>query len=212
MQNSIQDLTDSFAFTPDWFLLKVENFPDSLICSTDKKSSQKPSLSLNLGSLGKISNPPLVPATTHPLNHQITLSPITPTFVSKFNGNDLHITKRNDNDPLLSFQTQDKVLRKRYSPLDLNITDVIHEENDRKEPEKKKVIVHMIRASDTLAGISLSYGIEISILKRVNKLWTNDSIHMYKYLYIPLDDCTIVSDKANIIIEEEKTLHSKKHV
>ncbi|RIB09986.1 hypothetical protein C2G38_226279 [Gigaspora rosea] len=159
MQNSIQDLTDSFAFTPDWFLLKVENFPDSLICSTDKKSSQKPSLSLNLGSLGKISNPPLVPATTHPLNHQITLSPITPTFVSKFN-----------------------VLRKRYSPLDLNITDVIHEENDRKEPEKKKVIVHMIKASDTLAGISLSYGIEISILKRTYRILEKEMGKLASYL------------------------------
>ncbi|CAG8516202.1 29639_t:CDS:2 [Gigaspora margarita] len=194
MQNSIQDLTDSFAFTPDWFLLKVENFPDSLICSTDKKSSQKPPLSLNIGSLGKISNPPLVPATTHPLNHQITLSPITPTFVSKFNGNNLHITKRNDNDPLLSFQTQDKVLRKRYSPLDLNITDVMHEENDRKEPEKKKVIVHMIKASDTLA---------VS-----NVLWSYLS-RFVRHLDI---DSQKVSDKANIIIEEEKPLHSKKHV
>ncbi|CAG8735990.1 3523_t:CDS:2, partial [Dentiscutata erythropus] len=166
MQNSVQDLTDSFAFTPDWFLLKVEKFPDSLICSTDEKSSQKPSLSLNIGSLEKISNPPLVPATTHPLNHQITSSPISPTFFNKFNSNDLYITKRNDSDPILSFQTQEKVLKKRSSPLDLSITEVMREENDRKEPEKKKVIVHMIKASDTLAGIALSYGIEVSILKK----------------------------------------------
>ncbi|CAG8742211.1 3468_t:CDS:1, partial [Cetraspora pellucida] len=166
MQSSMQDLTDSFAFTQDWFSLKVEKFPDSLVCNTVKKNSQKPSLSLNIGTLEKLSNPhklPLVPATTHPLNHQITSSPITPTFFSKFNSNVLHITKRkNDSEQNLSVQTQDKVidLRKCYSPLDLSITEVMRREKDRKEPEKKKVIVHMIKASDTLAGIALSYGIE----------------------------------------------------
>ncbi|CAG8753903.1 4461_t:CDS:1, partial [Racocetra fulgida] len=160
---SIQDLTNSFAFTQDWFSLKVEKFPDGLIC---KKSSQKPSLSLNIGSLEKLSNPhkpPLVPATTHPLNHQITLSPITPTFFRKFNSNVLHITKRkNDSEQIISVQTQDKDidLTKCYSPLDLSITEVMRREKDRKEPEKKKVIVHMIKPFDTLAGIALSYGIE----------------------------------------------------
>ncbi|CAG8509215.1 6450_t:CDS:2, partial [Diversispora eburnea] len=68
---------------------------------------------------------------------------------------------------------------------------------------KKKVIVHNVKPSDTLAGVALFYGIELSILKKANKLWTNDSIHMRKYLNIPLEDCTITEDETNVMVQDD---------
>ncbi|POG63926.1 carbohydrate-binding module family 50 protein [Rhizophagus irregularis DAOM 181602=DAOM 197198] len=101
----------------------------------------------------------LKPTTSHPLNHQITTSPITPPFFKKFNKND---------DLLL--------VGKRHSSPKIDGTV----DNN----EKKMVIVHEIKPSDTIAGVALFYGIEISILKKANKLWTNDSIHLHHFQII----------------------------
>ncbi|OZJ03854.1 hypothetical protein BZG36_03672 [Bifiguratus adelaidae] len=54
------------------------------------------------------------------------------------------------------------------------------------------VIVHRIKPTDTIAGVSLYYGVEITKLKKVNKLWSNDSIHVRKELYIPLECSSLV--------------------
>ena len=39
------------------------------------------------------------------------------------------------------------------------------------------------------------------ILKKSNKLWTNDSIHTRKYLYIPFEDCS-VARQAGVLVDE----------
>lgn len=81
-----------------------------------------------------------------------------------------------------------------------------------------QAILHKVQKTDTLAGISLFYGIPVSIhayphtkllseslgltlwymqlpkLKKVNRLWTNDSIHSRRALYIPLKDCLSLKD------------------
>ncbi|ORX64232.1 hypothetical protein K493DRAFT_309993 [Basidiobolus meristosporus CBS 931.73] len=54
------------------------------------------------------------------------------------------------------------------------------------EPQETKVIVHRIKDSETLAGISLLYGVNPDELKRLNKLWS-DNLHLRQTLYIPLD-------------------------
>lgn len=41
-------------------------------------------------------------------------------------------------------------------------------------------------AADSFAGVALRYGISVSDLRRVNQLWTSDSIHLRKVLYIPI--------------------------
>ncbi|KAJ3095268.1 hypothetical protein HDU97_007111 [Phlyctochytrium planicorne] len=46
--------------------------------------------------------------------------------------------------------------------------------------------IHTIQSTDTLEGICIQYGCELSEIKRINKLWTSDSVHLRKVLYIPL--------------------------
>ncbi|CAO3572026.1 unnamed protein product [Mortierella alpina] len=69
------------------------------------------------------------------------------------------------------------------------------------EAAGKRVIIHQVCITDTLAGIALYYGIQITVLKKCNKLWTNDSIHTRKYLYIPFEECT-VARQAGVTIDE----------
>ncbi|KAF7985079.1 hypothetical protein HWV62_8951 [Athelia sp. TMB] len=72
--------------------------------------------------------------------------------------------------------------------------------------EEKTVLVHEVRArspsqagdcsrrcgqvaaGDSLAGVALRYGIRIAELRKANQLWTSDSIHLRKVLYIPIRD------------------------
>ncbi|KAF7315881.1 Peptidoglycan-binding domain-containing protein 1 [Mycena indigotica] len=53
--------------------------------------------------------------------------------------------------------------------------------------DEKVVLVHEITSKDSLAGIALKYGISLAELRRANSLWSSDSIHLRKVLYIPLD-------------------------
>ncbi|RDB25472.1 Ribosomal lysine N-methyltransferase 4 [Hypsizygus marmoreus] len=53
--------------------------------------------------------------------------------------------------------------------------------------EEKDVVVHDIKPGDSLAGVSLKYGITMADLRRANHLWASDSIHMRTALYIPVD-------------------------
>ncbi|KAH8550039.1 hypothetical protein BGW37DRAFT_89917 [Umbelopsis sp. PMI_123] len=57
-----------------------------------------------------------------------------------------------------------------------------------------QAILHKVKKNDNVAGISLFYGIPLSKLKRSNRLWTNDSIHSRRVLYIPLKDCQSLTD------------------
>ena len=43
-------------------------------------------------------------------------------------------------------------------------------------------------SKDSLAGVALKYGITIAELRKANQLWTSDTIHLRKVLYIPLDN------------------------
>ncbi|KXN90965.1 hypothetical protein AN958_03032 [Leucoagaricus sp. SymC.cos] len=53
--------------------------------------------------------------------------------------------------------------------------------------EEAEVIIHEIMPTDSLAGVSLKYGISLADLRKANHLWANDSIHLRKVLYIPVD-------------------------
>jgi hypothetical protein len=116
----------------------------------------------------------LKPATSHPLNHQITTSPITPTFFKKFHKNNNLLDGDNKRPPspkivdvtgieILQQSNKEKIklaLSKRRSMPGLSINTNI--KNDLiKEVEKKMVIVHEVKPSDTIAGVALLYGIEV---------------------------------------------------
>ncbi|KAH9485080.1 LysM and putative peptidoglycan-binding domain-containing protein 1 [Psilocybe cubensis] len=55
---------------------------------------------------------------------------------------------------------------------------------------EKDVIVHQVSSKDSLAGVSLKYGISLPNLRRANQLWTSDSIHLRDVLYIPIDQAS----------------------
>ncbi|ORX90134.1 hypothetical protein K493DRAFT_357229 [Basidiobolus meristosporus CBS 931.73] len=50
-----------------------------------------------------------------------------------------------------------------------------------------RVIVHKVKPEDTFAGIVLFYDVPMGRLKKLNRLWSTDSIHLRKFLYIPLE-------------------------
>ncbi|KAF8932683.1 hypothetical protein BGZ58_006878, partial [Dissophora ornata] len=74
------------------------------------------------------------------------------------------------------------------------------------ETAQKRVIIHQVAPTDTLAGIALYYGIQVPILKKSNKLWTNDSIHTRKYLYIPFEECTVTQQEGVMVDENSHTV------
>ncbi|ORY33371.1 hypothetical protein BCR39DRAFT_557059 [Naematelia encephala] len=52
-----------------------------------------------------------------------------------------------------------------------------------------EVILHQVKATESLPGIALLYGIDLATLRKVNKLWPSDPVHLRTHLYIPLDAC-----------------------
>ncbi|CUA66684.1 peptidoglycan-binding LysM domain protein [Rhizoctonia solani] len=68
------------------------------------------------------------------------------------------------------------------------------EEEDEEEGQKetrpsgasREMLVHKVQPKDSLAGVALKYGVSIADIRKVNKLWAADSIHLRSVLYIPL--------------------------
>ncbi|PPQ84579.1 hypothetical protein CVT25_015782 [Psilocybe cyanescens] len=56
--------------------------------------------------------------------------------------------------------------------------------------QEKDVIVHRVSSRDSLAGVSLKYGISLPNLRRANQLWISDSIHLRDVLFIPIDQAS----------------------
>ncbi|KAK9762123.1 hypothetical protein K7432_012446 [Basidiobolus ranarum] len=74
-------------------------------------------------------------------------------------------------------------------------------------PREKAILLHKVHSSDTFAGLSLKYGIEVGILRRVNKLWSGDP-QLRHEMKIPIVHCKITdaeieSLNARIISQEE---------
>ncbi|XP_031550571.1 lysM and putative peptidoglycan-binding domain-containing protein 2-like [Actinia tenebrosa] len=69
-----------------------------------------------------------------------------------------------------------------------------------------KMIGHVVQSLDTLQGLSIRYGVPGEEIRRVNKLWTNDNIHFYKIIKIPVKvNSTFVGfDELDVDVEQEK--------
>ncbi|TRM70202.1 hypothetical protein BD626DRAFT_391804 [Schizophyllum amplum] len=70
------------------------------------------------------------------------------------------------------------------SPND-NTHNSLTEEEARED--EKLVLVHEVQPKDSLAAVSIKYGIPMNDLRRANSMWTNDSIHLRRSLYIPIE-------------------------
>ncbi|TCD67872.1 hypothetical protein EIP91_011870 [Steccherinum ochraceum] len=62
------------------------------------------------------------------------------------------------------------------------------EQSPRDELHSQRVvIVHEVTPTDSLAGVALKYGVTLADLRRANQMWTSDTIHLRKALYIPIE-------------------------
>ncbi|CAH2327170.1 Hypothetical predicted protein [Pelobates cultripes] len=53
-------------------------------------------------------------------------------------------------------------------------------------PARVRKLEHQVQPGDTLQGLALKYGVTMEQIKRANRLYTNESIFLKKYLYIPV--------------------------
>ena len=67
-------------------------------------------------------------------------------------------------------------------------SDMVVEEVGR-DGHRRMVLRHHVRPSDTLQGLAIQYGIAVEDLRRSNKLWASDSIHVRKVLIVPVELC-----------------------
>lgn len=65
---------------------------------------------------------------------------------------------------------------------------------ERKRQLDTEVYVHRVMRSDTLPRIILQYQISTPVLRRANKLWTNDSIQSKEVLFLPVGACEVKPD------------------
>ncbi|OCF77384.1 hypothetical protein I204_01372 [Kwoniella mangroviensis CBS 8886] len=57
------------------------------------------------------------------------------------------------------------------------------------EEREVEVLIHTIKSNESLAGIALLYGIDLATLRKSNKLWSSDPLHIRTHLYVPLEAC-----------------------
>ncbi|WWD03726.1 hypothetical protein V865_001782 [Kwoniella europaea PYCC6329] len=57
------------------------------------------------------------------------------------------------------------------------------------EESEVEVLIHTIKSNESLAGIALLYGIDLATLRKSNKLWSSDPLHIRTHLYVPLEAC-----------------------
>lgn len=53
---------------------------------------------------------------------------------------------------------------------------------------------HRVQPGDTLQGIALRYKTSMEYIKRINKMWTNDTLFLREYLYVP---CFLEASEVN---------------
>ncbi|KAJ2665670.1 spindle assembly checkpoint kinase [Coemansia sp. RSA 1200] len=68
-------------------------------------------------------------------------------------------------------------------------SDVVRSSVDVPRIRSIKMIRHSVEPSDSLESLSVHYGISVSHLKRLNRLWHGSEIATRSYLYIPLRMC-----------------------
>ncbi|XP_076314585.1 lysM and putative peptidoglycan-binding domain-containing protein 2-like [Tachypleus tridentatus] len=51
---------------------------------------------------------------------------------------------------------------------------------------REKYVKHVVKPTDTLQGLALHYGVTMEHIKRINKLWTTDSLFLRTTLDIPV--------------------------
>ncbi|KIM31550.1 carbohydrate-binding module family 50 protein [Serendipita vermifera MAFF 305830] len=58
------------------------------------------------------------------------------------------------------------------------------------EVVEAEVFEHTVLPTDSLAGVALKYGVTVAQLRKANKMWASDTIHLRKVLYIPVGNAS----------------------
>ncbi|KAB5586862.1 hypothetical protein PHYPO_G00006340 [Pangasianodon hypophthalmus] len=70
-------------------------------------------------------------------------------------------------------------------------------------PIRQKRVQHKVQPGETLQGLALKYGVSMEQIKRANRLYTNDSIFLKKFLCIPILTESLSFTDENEFREEE---------
>jgi hypothetical protein len=74
------------------------------------------------------------------------------------------------------------------------------------------VYIHKVRLGDTLAGLTIKYNCQLSVLRKANRMWPNDPIQSRKTIMLPVDACgvkgKVVPGPTEPLIPEEDLLGS----
>ncbi|WRT70157.1 uncharacterized protein IL334_007151 [Kwoniella shivajii] len=71
--------------------------------------------------------------------------------------------------------------------------------NSDESSREVEVLIHTIKPHESLAGIALLYGIDLATLRKSNKLWSSDPIHIRTHLYVPLEACKWNKAKESLV-------------
>ncbi|XP_060777934.1 lysM and putative peptidoglycan-binding domain-containing protein 1 isoform X2 [Neoarius graeffei] len=72
-------------------------------------------------------------------------------------------------------------------------------------PVRQNRIQHQVQPGETLQGLSLKYGVSMEQIKRANRLYTNDSIFLKKFLSIPVLTDSLSFTNQDELLEEESS-------
>ncbi|KAG8752646.1 hypothetical protein FRC14_006883, partial [Serendipita sp. 396] len=83
----------------------------------------------------------------------------------------------------------------------IDVLDLLTSSPERVEEAEAEVFEHKVLPTDSLAGVALKYGITVAQLRKCNKMWASDTIHLRKVLYIPISAVNISqkSDSRELI-------------
>ncbi|EGG23823.1 peptidoglycan-binding LysM domain-containing protein [Cavenderia fasciculata] len=73
-----------------------------------------------------------------------------------------------------------------YSPVQQQQRELKTKTTDNTLGGEEKCITHVLTPQDTLQGLALKYGSSVADIKRINKIWTQDTLHIKKTLLIPV--------------------------
>ena len=68
------------------------------------------------------------------------------------------------------------------------------------------VYVHHVKSEDTLAGLSIRFNCQLAVLKKANRMWSNDAIQTRKIIVVAVDACGVKGRPVSSPTPEEDLL------